>query len=259
MPELKIGVQLANLRLPLRKALQAAARLGADGIEIDARGEIKPNELSQTALREIRRLLEDLDLKVAAVSFRTKRGYDVALDLERRVAATKAAMRMAQSLGAAVVVNHVGRVPQSDSQPWTVMVEALTDLGAYGQRVGALLAAQTGTESGADLARLLAALPPSAIGIDLDPGLLVMHGHDPLETVSQVGDDIVHVHARDAVRDLARGRGVEVELSRGVVDFPALLGALEEHDYRGYFTIAREQSQDPIFELEQAVKFLRSL
>ena len=58
MPAVKIGIQLASLRLPLRKGLAAAARLGASAVEIDARGEIRPQELSGTALRELRAHVE---------------------------------------------------------------------------------------------------------------------------------------------------------------------------------------------------------
>ena len=36
MPTLKIGVELAGLRLPFKQALHAAAQLGADAVEIDA-------------------------------------------------------------------------------------------------------------------------------------------------------------------------------------------------------------------------------
>jgi len=54
-------------------------------------------------------------------------------------------------------------------------------------------------------------------------------------------------------------RGVEVPLGRGSVDFPELIGALEEHGYRGYFTIEREEADDPEFEIGQAVKFLKNL
>ncbi len=85
------------------------------------------------------------------------------------------------------------------------------------------LAAQTGAEDGRDLARLLAALPEGAVGVDLDPGALVVNGFSPLEAVEALGPRILHVHARDGVRDLARKRGLEVPLGRGSVDFPALL------------------------------------
>jgi sugar phosphate isomerase/epimerase len=257
---LKIGIQLASLRLPFRKAVAAAARLGASGIEIDARGEIRPGDLGQTGLREVRRLLEEYNLRVAAVGFQTRRGYDVPEEIDRRVAATKAAMKFAAELGATVVVNQVGQVPaEPEGLAWNLLVQTLADLGNYGQHVGATLAAQTGTESGADLARLIAALPPGAIGVDLDPGNLIINGFSPRETVQGVGAAVLHVHARDGVRDLARGRGLEVPLGRGSADFPALLAALEEHPYRGYFTIARQGADDPEFEIGEAVKYLSSL
>lgn len=260
MPAVKIGIQLASLRLPLRKGLVAAARMGAGAVEIDARGEIRPQELTGTALREMRRLLEDHNLKVSAVGFQTRRGYDVPDEIERRVAATKAAMKMAADLGAAVVVNQVGRVPERpEGSAWNLLVQTLTDLSLHGHHVGALLAAQTGSESGPELARLIAALPEHGIGVDLDPGNLIINGFSPLEAVESLAPSIMHVHARDGVRDLARGRGLEVAVGRGSADFPALLGALEDRRYRGYFTIAREHSDNPEFEIGEAVKYLRNL
>ena len=42
-------------------------------------------------------------------------------------------------------------------------------------------------------------------------------------------------------------------------DFPELLGALEEHQYRGYFTIERENASNPVYEIGEAVKFLRAV
>ncbi|MEX2111931.1 MAG: sugar phosphate isomerase/epimerase family protein [Pirellulales bacterium] len=260
MPALKIGIQLSSLRLPFRQALAAAARLGASGVEIDARGELRPHDLGQTGLREVRRLLEEHDLRVAAVGFRTRRGYDVAHEIDKRVAATKAAMQLAAELRAPVVVNQVGCVPAESSGPaWTCLMEALADLGRFGQHVGATLAAQTGTESGADLARLLDALPPYAIGVDLDPGNLIVNGLSPLEVVETLGERILHVHAHDGVRDRARGRGLEVPLGRGMADFPALLGALENVSYRGYFTIARQDADDPQHEIGAAVSYLNEI
>jgi sugar phosphate isomerase/epimerase len=260
VPALKIAVQLASLRMPLRKGLIAAAQMGAKGVEIDARGELRPQEMTQTGLRDLRRLLDDNGLSVSAVSFRTRRGYDVPDEIERRVTATKAAMKFAADLRAPVVVNQVGQVPtEPGGRNWNLLVQTLSDLSAYGLHTGALLAAQTGTESGEDLARLIAALPERGIGVDFDPGNLIIHGFSPLEAVAVLGPQILHVHARDAVRDLARGRGLEVPLGRGTADFPALLGALEDHQYRGFITIVREDSEHTEYEIGEAVKYLNSL
>ena len=160
--------------------------------------------------------------------------------------ATQAAMRFARELRADVVVNRVGQVPADANDPrFTRLVEALTALGMYGERVGARLAAQTGGERPQDLARLLDALPEQTVGVDLHPTGLILGGHSPREAVDVLGPHVLHVHACDAVRDAA-GRANEVELGRGSADLPELLGRLTEFDYRGWVTIERRESADPI-------------
>ncbi len=57
MPQLKIGVHLPSFRVPLEKAISLAAKVGADAIEIDARHQLRPADLSQTALRQLRKTL----------------------------------------------------------------------------------------------------------------------------------------------------------------------------------------------------------
>lgn len=260
MLQVKIGIQLASLRLPFKKGLATAARLGAQAVEIDARGEFKPQDLSRSAVRQVRKMLDDLNLRVCAVGFRTRHGYNVAENLEARIEATKEAMRMAYELGAPVVVNQVGRIPGEPAGPaWELLLQSLADLGRHGQHVGALLAAETGSESGEDLARLIAALPPGSLGVNFDPGNLVVNNFSAADALTSLGPHVLHVHAKDGVRDLAQGRGVEVPLGRGSVDFANLLGVLEEHQYRGYFTIERENAADPVFEIGQAVEYLKNL
>jgi sugar phosphate isomerase/epimerase len=229
-------------------------------VEIDARSELSPGELSRTGLREFHKLLSDLNLRVSAVAFPTRRGYDVSDDLERRVLATQAAMRFAVELRAEVVINRVGSIPDDAGDPrFTRLVEALTALGTYGDRIGARLAAQTGNESPQNLARLINALPEQIVGVDLHPTGLILAGHSPEEAVELLGAHVLHVHACDAVRDASGGRGIEVELGRGAADLPELLGRLTEFDYRGWVTIERRDSADPITEIENAVAYLRSL
>ena len=186
--QLKIGIPLARLGLPFRQAISKAAALGADAVEIDARSEINLLELTQTGIREIRKLLEDHRLRVCAVSFQTRYGYQVRDELSRRVDATKQVMTVAFKLGSSVVVNYVGRVPESEEDPdWPLLVETLADIGRHGQRVGATLCARTGAERGEDLARLVKALPTGSLGVDFDPGTLIMNGHSPREALEGVG------------------------------------------------------------------------
>ncbi|MCH8048237.1 MAG: TIM barrel protein [Planctomycetes bacterium] len=260
MPELKIGIVIAALPVPLRRAFQLAGQSGADAVEIEAVGPLRPRELSDSGVRQLRKLIADEGLCVAAVRFPTRRGYNVLEDLDARIDATKAAMQLSARLGARIVTNHVGRVPEDREDPaWGVMLEALSDLAAYGQHVGVQLVARTGSETGTDLARLLDALPSGGVGVDFDPGGLILGGYSPAEAITALGSKILYVHARDSVRDLAAGRGVQVPLGRGSADFPELAGMLEQHQYRGFFTIDPSGGEDPIGEISRAVQFLRSL
>ncbi len=259
MAELRIGVELSGLRQPFARSLHTAAELGADGVGIDARGEVSPRNLSRTGLRQVRKMLEDLRLRVAAVTFRSRRGYADPEQLDRRIDATKAAMELAYRLGASVLAATIGPIP-SDRDPAArrLLVEVLGDLGRHGQRVGATLAAETGTESGPTAAALLAELPEGTLAIDLNPGRLIVNGHSPLEAARVLGPAIVHVHVSDASPG-ASGLGDYVGVGRGEADFPALLGALDEWNYRGYFTIQALSSGDPVREVAQAIDYLRGL
>lgn len=265
MITLRIGLQLAALNQRLKSALQTASQLGVEAVEIDLRNELPVRELSQTGLRQFRKLLDDLNLRVCAASFPTRRGYDDLKDLDRRVAATKEAMTAAYQLGSSVLINQIGMVPpQPDDttdddtrRQWQTLTEVLTDLGLHGQRCGARLAASTGTESGPELEALLASVPEASIAVNFDPGSLIMNGFSAQDTLQVLGPHVAHFHVRDAVRD--HGRGLEVEVGRGSADFPDLLSTLEEFDYRGFLTVAGSVSADPTANIGQAIEYLRNL
>jgi sugar phosphate isomerase/epimerase len=260
MLQLKIGIRLASFGLPFGRALASAAALGADAVEIDAPRDINPLELTQSGIREIRKLLEDRRLRVCVIRFATRYGYEVSDGLDRRIEATKQAMTVAYKLGASVVSNFVGRIPESEQSPdWPMLIDTLTELGRHGQRVGATLCARTGAERGEDLARLLQALPAASLGVDFDPGTLIVHGHSPREALTSLAPYVLHARARDAMRDISQGRGVETPLGEGSADFPTLLAMLEEHQYRGYLTIECEQTREAEVRIRSAIEYLRRL
>ncbi|MEM9410597.1 MAG: sugar phosphate isomerase/epimerase family protein [Planctomycetota bacterium] len=260
MLQLKKGIRLECLRLPLKKALAVAAEMGADGVEINGRRDLRPNELSRTGVRHLKKMLSDLNLQVAAIHFPTRRGYDEVDDLDRRLEATKSAMAMAYDLGCSVVTNRIGFIAEDAADDRrSTMVQALTDLGNFSQKAGAWLAAQSGFEDPKTLADLIQNLPPMAMGVDFDPGQLIINGFSATEAMESLASSVLHFRARDAVRDLSQGRGLEVQLGRGSVDLPALLGALEEQNYQGYFTIERDEETDAVLVCGQAVEYLDNL
>ena len=258
MAEINLAVRLSALKMPFRRAIHAAAKLGASSIEIDARQEIHPAQMSETGLRQLRKILEDLNLRVSSLRFQTRRGYDHLEDLDRRVDATKETMKLAYRLGTAVVVNAIGHVPHEQSDPrWVTLQQVMNDLGRYGAKVGAFLCAETGSEDGKTLSELLNSQEDAFVGVAFNPGQLVVNRFSAAEAMDELKDRIQIVYAVDGVLDLAAGRGVATPLGLGSVDFPELLGKLEDQHYRGRFVVGRADSNQE--EIAQAIQYLREL
>ncbi|MGI9455746.1 MAG: sugar phosphate isomerase/epimerase family protein [Aeoliella sp.] len=260
MSIVRIGIQTRSLRQPLRRALDTAAELGADGVEIDLRTELPVTDLSQTALRQFRKLLDDHGLQVSAVSYPTRRGYDDSNDLERRLQGTRRAMKAAADLGAKVVVNRIAHdLPDPADERREVLLHALTSLGMEGNRVGANISILTSALPAEDVAELLGEIPDRTVGVSFHPAGLLAAGESPVDALGHLGRYVTHVHACDAVSELGTGGTVEVELGRGSADLPAILAELEAHDYRGWTTIERNSSAEPITDIGNAVTYLRKL
>lgn len=260
MSQLRIALRLASLRLPFKKALLTASNLGARAVEIDARSDVKPADLTDTGIRQLRKMLDDLNLRVSSVRFQTRRGYDVTDDLDRRVDATKQALQMAFQLGTDTVVNQIGRVPSDIESPqWDQLRAVLDDVNRFGAHVGAFLTPETGTEEGEDLVKLLDANEESFTPVALNPGNLIINRFSLADALSSLNSRIRLVSARDGVQDLAAGRGIEVPLGQGLADFPEIVGNLENHQFQGWYVVQANDTKNPIAELGQAITYLSNL
>lgn len=256
----KIALPTRSLRLPLRRALATAAQLGADGVEIDLRNELPLGDLTQSAIRQFRKLLGDFNLRLAAVSYPTRRGYEDATELDRRVEGTRQAMTAAAELGARLVINRIyGRLPDEDQPQRDALMQALAALASHGNRVGARLAAITTAEPAEQLAGVLDDLPEGTVAVALQPANLLAGGQSPCDALDHLGDKVAHVYATDAVRDFGANRTVDVELGRGSADMPALMAMLDAYSYSGWYTPDRSEASDPVTELGTAVAYLRTL
>jgi len=259
VPRLKLSVDLAELRQPFKKALHTVAQLGVEGVQIEARGDLDPAQLSETGVRQIRKMLNDWNLRVSAVRYRPVLAYYNPDRLEERIEATQRAMELAYKLGAGLLVGRIGRIPPLQSDERRLLAEVVTDLGRYGQRVGAMLAAETGAEPGPELARFLEELPEGTIGVDFNPANLAAEGYSVEEAVQTLGQYVLCVQATDALQDTRAGTAVRLELGRGSIDYPSLLAGLDGWGYQGYWTLQPTGGGDPQAELARSAHFLRSL
>jgi len=260
MPPLKLALVLESLGRPLREALDVAAMLGPAGIQVDAAGPLAPDALTQTGRREFRNLLRSRDLELAALGCPLRHGFDVAENLDRRIAHVKNVLSLAYDLGQRIVIAHGGRLDLDEQHAcFPFLRDSLTDLARHGDRVGAVLALEAGVASPAAVVTLLDRFDTAGLGVNLDPCSLLMHDHDPVLAVRTWQRRITHVHARDARRSRPDREAAEVALGAGDVDWTALLGALEEVGYHGPLTIKRGRARDPVAEMRSAIEFLRRL
>ncbi|HUV38975.1 MAG TPA: sugar phosphate isomerase/epimerase family protein [Planctomycetota bacterium] len=259
MGRLKVGVMIESFRLGVKPGIMKAAELGADGFQIYVtRGEMAPWNLSGTGRRDFMNFVRSQGLMVSALcgdfgggGFVRKEGIDERVDKTRQV------LDLSRDLGVPIVTTHIGVVPEDENDPVRDMMRgALAELGAYAEKVGSVFASETGPESGKTLAEFLRALPTDAVCVNLDPANLVMNGYDEVAAVRDLGDLVVHTHAKDGMRTPEGGHR-EMPLGKGGVRWDEYLAAMEEIGYNGFYTIERERGEDPVKDISDAIAFLR--
>jgi sugar phosphate isomerase/epimerase len=260
MNRLKIGIRLESLELPLRRALQEVERLGVAGVQVDARGDLAPDALSQTGRREFRHLLRSFNLELTALGCPLRHGLDCAENQEGRIDHVKKVLSLSSDLGPRLAIVQAGRIPADAEAPaYLWLSDALLALGQYGDRVGTTLALETGLEAGDVLRQFLGHFDTGGLGVNLDPANLLMHGFDSVESTRALLGWVRHLHAKDARQASASQSAQEVPLGHGDIDWMGFLGLLEEIEYRGWITIERESGPNRLSDVAAGVAFLRRL
>ncbi|MHB1425566.1 MAG: sugar phosphate isomerase/epimerase family protein [Gemmataceae bacterium] len=260
MNHLKIGIRLESLNLPLRRGLAEAGKLGVSGVQVDAVGDLAPNALTETGRREFRHLLRSHNLELTALGCPLRRGLDSAENQQPRLEHVQKVLSLSFDLGPRIVIVQAGSVTDDPNNPRTyILRESLQALARHGDRAGATLALETGLEDGSVLAAFLDRFDTGALGVNLDPANLLLHGFDPFASAQALGRRIVHSHAKDARQSSASRAAQEVPLGHGDIDWMKYLAVLEEIEYRGWLTIERETGEDRLADVAAGVSFLRRL
>lgn len=260
MSKLKLSVTLECFGLPLRKALLESARLNLDGVRFNSFGELSPEKLSQSGRREFRNLLRTHQVELSAVGCPLRRGLNVAENLEPRIDYVRQVMSLAYDLGPRVVIVQTGQVPTEAEDPQRIILkEALSALGAFGDRMGTVLALDTGLESIDTLLQFLNEIDSGSLAVNFDPANLLINGFPPLADIRNLADRIAHVSAKDARKASASRTAAEVPLGHGDLDWMLFLASLEEIGYRGYVCVHRDTGKPSTAEIEQGVGFLRRI
>jgi sugar phosphate isomerase/epimerase len=222
-----------------RDQVHEAARLGARGVVLDAIGELAPHRLSETGRRELRHVLNTVELALVALSLPTRRPFDSTEQLDDRVRRAEGAFAMAYELGTTVVLVRAGAVPPVEEPARReVFATALRELGTRAEHRGVRLALETGSEPSETLKSFLETMGLPGLAASVDPAAGLLTGMDPIASVRELGAWVVHAYANDAVGSShsvapnPRGFG----FPPGALDWEEYLGALEEIGYRGFLT-----------------------
>jgi sugar phosphate isomerase/epimerase len=247
------------LNLPLKESLRAAARFGAAGVQLDARNEIRPGELTDTGRRQLQHALGEVGLSITSLAFPARRSFYDEEQLDARVSAAKLVMEEAWKLQARVVAARIGKIPaDKESKTYRLLFEVLSDLARHGNQVGATLAVTPSNDTPAALSELITSVKTGPLGIDFDPAVFVMSGHNPGEALRTLHSLVLHITARDAIRDIDAG-GIETALGRGEVDWVELLPLLDEFNYSGWVTVNRTQGDDRAGDAARAIQYLKNV
>ena len=258
MKPLRIGIVVESTGLAVRQALVAAARMGAQGVQVDAVREIAPDNLGETGRREFRNLLRSFDLEPAALNVPVRRGLDVADDLQQRIERVRKSMQLAFDLGARRIVVACPKIPDDPAAPRAhLMRESLAALAAHGDRIGCVVALEVGFDPATKVKEYLAGFDTGSLKVTYDPANFLLHGHDPLANLMPLAGLIAHVHARDA-RSAGLSRGLqEVPVGAGDIDWMAFTATLQVLEFDGFLTVEREQGEDKLTDVTNGVKFLK--
>ena len=276
-----IGVILESFKTDRSTAIQKAAALGAQGIQMYAtNGANSPENLTAAARRALLDEVKSQGLLFSALcgdlghGFGTKELNDGLIEKSKRI------LDLAKDLETNVVTTHIGVVPaDKNHERYKIMQEACFALASYADSIDAHFAIETGPEPSAVLKEFLDGLHSTGVAVNLDPANLAMVvGDDAAEAVYNLRRYIVHTHAKDGKmyryvdpeyvyrivhpvpEEIRRERAhEELPLGTGSVDFDKYLKALEEIGYRGFLTIEREVGENPEADIYTAKQYLETV
>jgi sugar phosphate isomerase/epimerase len=258
MKAMRLGLVIESTGLPLRQAIDEAARLGVSGIQVDAVDALAPDTLSATGRRDFGQLLRSLGLELSALHVPLRRGLDVAEGQQARIDHISKVLRLAADLHCRRVVLPCPKIPQEEDSPrGRTLRETLNDLARRADLYGVFLALELGWDAADTVTSYLGRFDTGQLKVTFDPANYLVHGYEPLAELAKLSGWVVHVHARDArPAGLARGQQ-EVPLGAGEVDWLALTAALQVMNYDGVLAVERLEGERRLEDVRAGVAFLR--
>lgn len=149
----------------------------------------------------------------------------------------------AAEAGAPAVITHCGFLPENMTDPnFEEILVAIQDVAGYCKKLGLEFWFETGQETPVTLLRFIQATGLDNLGINLDPGNLLMYGKgNPIDSLRVFGKYVKALHTKDAFPPTDGNElGAAVVVGTGCVDYPRFIPALLDLGFAGDLTIERE-------------------
>jgi sugar phosphate isomerase/epimerase len=181
---------------------------------------------------------------------------------DENVAAASANARLARALGMGLVTFHAGFVPHDPADPRRrVLFRRLALLTEIFAGEGVAVALETGQESAETLRHLLEQFAPVGVGVNFDPGNIILYGMgEPVAALRQLAPLVRQIHVKDA-RPAARpgAWGSEVPAGEGAVDWPAFFSVLGREGIAVDLVIEREAGEARVQDVRRARELIERL
>ena len=256
---MKVGIITASLPLDTKAALKKAKDLGAHGVQLwVVDNDLDPRNLSASGREDLMTYMASLGLERSALCGDIG-GFANPDRVDENIVRTKEMFDLCADLNTPVLTTHIGVVPERGSKAYEDLIGAVREVANYAAEWECCFATETGPEPGEGLAAFLHKVDSPGAKVNFDPANLCMNGYDHLADARALRDFIVHTHAKDGVFNSAKERSYEeMPLGEGDVGFPDYLAVLREIGYDGYLTIERECGDDPIGDITEAIRFLKT-
>jgi L-ribulose-5-phosphate 3-epimerase len=276
----KIGTLADWFKVGVLDGIRTSKQVNAQGVQLYAWDKLHPDNITDEFIQEVKQVaLENNQEIVALCGELGGHGFEIKEDNKAKVDYLNGVTDIAIELGCKIVTTHIGRIPDDkSSERYQNMLEACQKVAKYAASKNVVVAIETGPEKIKNLVEFIKKCETPGIGINYDPGNLVMvTKEDEVEGIYTGKDYIVHTHAKDGickeylgpekVYEIFATGGiealnkitdyfVETPLGQGEVKWDAYLKALKDIGYEGFLTIEREVGDNAKADVELAVDFL---
>ncbi len=238
----KYGIRDRSLKMDWQEAIEAAGKIGFEGIEIVVREEELDLLMNSAGREEVLGWTRAAGIQISSLSVAAFRLYksaegDPTVRAEAMEIVDKA-LRVAKSLNCAGIL-----LPYFDRENIDVdddeegrLIEDFRRISPVAEEMGIYVCFETSFSS-AQLKRICDGVGSDWVGVYQDFANALSYGHDSVEILTSLPGETKMIHAKDTNQSM---------LGDGDVDFPACRQAVRDIGYEGWLVFETPSGDDPV-------------